>query len=179
MKEVTPPQGLWKGWLQINPRFHHEYMEITCQEFGRDIWHKSMFNSPCKCCGSNEHALLKITNDESTQIKFDCSVICHDEVGNMLKEEHRDKMYKPCPEKFASLYGYQSGAVIEALKQFDNMGVGKYWDWSSCMEFSEKTLDACANYQRQGIFKRDQSLECYYAGEIEFALDEDDSSATA
>jgi hypothetical protein len=138
-----------------------------------------MFSNPCKCCGSYEHALLITSGKDVILIDFECPVIRHEKVEDMLRERSRDKMYEPCPEKFANLYGYQRAEVMEALKQFDKAGIGKYWNWPSCIEFNEKVLDSCVNYSRQVIFKRDQSLECYYVGEIELTSDEDDSSIIA
>ena len=154
-------------------------MEISCQEFGRDIWHKSMFNNPCKCCGSNKHSLLKITGEEDIRVEFECPVIIYDNVSEMLKEEHKEMMYKPCSSRFACLYGYQEEDCLDALKPLDSLGIGKYWTWPIYREFSEKVLEACLDYSRQHIFKRDQSLECYHAEEMEYYEEEDNSSTTA
>ena len=133
-----------------------------------------MFNNPCKCCGSNEHALLRIITDDKTQIEFECPVIHHKGVEDMLKVEQKDMMYKPCPERFACLYGYHEETAVNALRLLDSDGAGKYWGGLQYREFKEKTIEACLNYSRQNTFKRDQYLECYYAGEVEFRQDEDD-----
>ena len=169
----------WYGWSRIHPKFRHEYIEITCQEFGRDLWHKSMFHNPCKCCGSNEHSLLKILDNEDIHIEFACPVIHHDKIEDMLKEDRKDNMYRPCPSRFANLYGYVEEDCAEALKLLDSLGAGKYWSWPIYRVFSEKVLEACVNYSRQCTFKRDQSLECHYVGELEFTEEEESSSATA
>jgi len=178
VKDIIP-QNKWKGWLHINPKFHHEYIEIESQELGRDIWHKSMFNNPCKCCGSKEHALLKISGGDIVQIDFECPVICHEKVQDMLREECKEKMYEPCPEKFACSYGYQELVVREALKQLNDDGIGKYWNWSSCVGFNKKVSDSCINHSRQCTFKRDLSIGCFHVEEIEVILEENDSSISA
>lgn len=138
-----------------------------------------MFNNPCKCCGSNEHALLEIIDEDDIQIKLECPVIYHQNVDDMLKEDQKDNMYRPCPLKFANLYGYNEGGCTKALKLFDNLGSGKYWSWPMYRQFSESVLEACVNYSRQYVFKRDQSLECHYVGELELIEEEENSSVTA
>jgi len=169
----------WYGWSRIHPKFHHEYVEISCQEFGRDIWHKSMFNNPCKCCGSNRHSLLKITGEEDCRVEIECPVIIHDKVSDMLKEEYKEMMYKPCPSRFARLHGHQEEDCLEALKLLDSLGIGKYWTWPVYREFSEKVLETCVNYLRQYTFKRDVILECFHVEEMEHDEEEDNSSTTA
>jgi len=138
-----------------------------------------MFNNPCKCCGSNKHPLLKITGEEDIRVEFECPVIIHDTVIEMLKEEHKEMMYKPCPSRLAGLYGYQEEDCLDALKLLDSLGIGKYWTWPVYREFSESVLEACLNYSRQHIFKRDQSLECYHAEEMQYYEEEGNSSTTA
>jgi hypothetical protein len=135
-----------------------------------------MFNNPCKCCGSNEHSLLKITDEDEIQVEFECPVIHHDRVEEMLREDLKEKMYRPCPSRFACLYGYNEEGCTKALKFFDSLGAGKYWSWPIYREFSEKVLEECVNYSRQCIFKRDQSLECYYTESMELEEDEDNPS---
>jgi hypothetical protein len=138
-----------------------------------------MFNNPCKCCGSSKHSLLKIIDKGSIHVEFECPVIIHDTVSDMLKEDQKDKMYRPCPLRFASLYGYQEEECLVALKLLDSLGIGKYWTWPIYRKYSEKVLEACMNYSRQCIFKRDQTLECHHADEMELYEEEIDSSMTA
>ena len=138
-----------------------------------------MFNNPCKCCGSNEHSLLNIRNDGDIQIEFGCPVIYHDRVEEMLREVQKEKMYRPCPQRFAGLYGHREEDCTVALKLFDSLGAGKYWSWPIYRKFSEEVLEACVSYSRQCTFKRDQRLECYHAEETYLTDEEDNSSTTA
>jgi hypothetical protein len=138
-----------------------------------------MFSNPCKCCGSNEHPLLKVIDENNIRVRFECPVIIHDNVSEMLKENVKEMMYRPCPLRFAGLYGYQEEDCLVALKLLDSLGIGKYWTWSIYRKFSEKVLEACINYSRQHTFKRDLSMECYHAEEIEGYGEEDRSSTTA
>ena len=177
--ELTTISKEWYGWSRIHPKFRHEYIEITCQEFGRDIWHKSMFNNPCKCCGASEHSLLRLANTDDVQIEFGCPVIHHDRVEEMLRENVKEDMYRPCPLRFANLYGYNEEGCTEALKLFDSLGAGKYWSWPTYRKFNEKVLEACVNYSRECVFKRDQYLDCHYVGEIELREEEELGSSTS
>ena len=139
----------------------------------------SMFNNPCKCCGSNKHPLLKIIDEDDVRVKLGCPVIAHDSVGEMLSYEQKELMYRPCPLRFADLYGHQEAECFAALKLLDSLGIGKYWTWPIYREFNEKVLEACVNYSRQNVFKRDQSLECHYAEEFELYEEEKNSSTSA
>ena len=97
----------------------------------------------------------------------------------MLKEESNERMYRPCPLRFAGLYGHQEEDCLVALKLLDSLGIGRYWTWPVYKEFNEKVLDACVNYSRQYTFKRDLSLEWCYVEEMELDAEEDKSSTTA
>jgi len=138
-----------------------------------------MFNNPCKCCGSSKHSLLKSINESSTLLGFECPVISHDSVYEMLKEESNERMYRPCPLRFAGLYGHQEEDCLVALKLLDSLGIGRYWTWPIYKEFHDKVSEACVNYSRQYTFKRDLSLECFYAEEMESDAEEHNSSTTA
>jgi hypothetical protein len=138
----------------------------------------SMFNNPCKCCGSNEHPLLKIIDKDNVRVQIECPVIVHNSVGEMLSYEQKELMYRPRPLRFAGLYGHQEAECFVALKLLDSLGIGKYWTWHVYREFNEKVLEACVNYSRQNVFKRDQSLECHHVEEVEF-YEEDENSSTS
>jgi hypothetical protein len=138
-----------------------------------------MFNNPCKCCGSSKHSLLKFINESNTLLGFECPVISHDSVYEMLKEESNERMYRPCPLRFAGLYGHQEEDCLVALKFLDNLGIGRYWTWPIYKEFREKVSEACVNYSRQYTYKRDLSLECFYVEEMEPDVEEHNSSTTA
>jgi len=120
------------------------------------IWHKSMFSSPCKCCGAGDHGLLKLhENNGKKTSSFACPVTCRDNVIDMINEPRNDRKYMPCPERFAYHFGCQEEGVHIALKSFDEQGSGKYLNGPDFIEFKTKAINTCVWYRSMNTFKRD------------------------
>ena len=69
-------------------------------------WDRSLFSSPCICCGNEEHALLRHKLDRLgyyEDASFSCPVIHHEEVEDMLEESLMSRKYAPDPEKIATI----------------------------------------------------------------------------
>ena len=69
-------------------------------------WDRSLFSSPCICCGNEEHALLRLKLDRLgyyEDASFSCPVIHHEEVEDMLEESLMSRKYAPDPEKIATI----------------------------------------------------------------------------
>jgi hypothetical protein len=143
--------------LEINPRLHHEYVEVSVEAEGYQamIWHKSMFSSPCKCCAAKDHGLLKLiqANDGKKISTFDCPVTCCDDVTSLMDVVYRK--YMPCPERFAYHFGCQEEAVRTALKSFDDQGAGRYMSGHEFTEFSSIAIRTCDEYRTGVTFKRE------------------------
>jgi len=121
------------------------------------IWHKSMFSSPCKCCGAEDHGLLKIVheNDGRKTSGFACPITRQVQIVDMINETRNGKKYMPCPESFAYHFGCQEEAIFRALKAFDDHGSGKYLSGPEFKEFKTKALNTCEEYRNRNTFKRE------------------------
>ena len=121
------------------------------------IWHESMFSSPCKCCGAEDHGLLKIVheNDGRKTSGFACPITRQVQIVDMINEPRNGKKYMPCPESFAYHFGCQEEAILRALKAFDNYGSGKYLSGPEFKEFKTKALNTCEEYRNRNTFKRE------------------------
>jgi len=145
--------------LEINPRLHHEYIEVSVDAIGYQamIWHESMFSSPCRCCGAIDHGLLKLVheNDGRKTSGFACPITRQAHIVDMINEPRNDKKYMPCPESFAYHFGCQEGAILKALKSFDEYGAGKYLSGPEFQEFKTRALNTCEWYRSMNTFKRE------------------------
>ena len=121
------------------------------------IWHESMFSSPCKCCGAIDHGLLKLVheNDGRKTSGFACPITRQAHIVDMINEHRTDKKYMPCPESFAYHFGCQEGAILKALKSFDDYGAGKYLSGPEFQEFKTRALNTCEWYRSTNTFKRE------------------------
>ena len=121
------------------------------------IWHESMFSSPCKCCGSEDHGLLKLVheNDGKETSGFACPITRQVQIVDMINEPRNVKKYMPCPESFAYHFGCQEEAILRALKTFDDYGSGKYLSGPEFKEFKTKALITCEEYRNRNTFKRE------------------------
>ena len=121
------------------------------------VWHKSMFSSPCKCCGAEDHGLLKIVheNDGRKTSGFACPITRQVQIVDMINETRNGKKYMPCPESFAYHFGCQEEAIFRALKAFDDHGSGKYLSGPEFKEFKTKALNTCEEYRNRNTFKRE------------------------
>ena len=121
------------------------------------IWHKSMFSSPCKCCGAEDHGLLKIVheNDGRKTSGFACPITRQVQIVDMINEPRNGEKYMPCPESFAYHFGCQEEAILRALKAFDDYGSGKYLSGPEFKEFKTKALNTCEEYRNRNTFKRE------------------------
>jgi len=121
------------------------------------IWHESMFSSPCKCCGAEDHGLLKLVheNDGKKTSGFACPITRQAQIVDMINEPRNGKKYMPCPENFAYHFGCQEKAILRALKAFDDYGSGKYLSGPEFKEFKTKALNTCEEYRNRNTFKRE------------------------
>ena len=121
------------------------------------IWHESMFSSPCKCCGAEDHGLLKLVheNDGRKTSGFACPITRQVQIVDMINEPRNGKKYMPCPESFAYHFGCQEEAILRALKVFDDYGSGKYLSGPEFKEFKTKALNTCEEYRNRNTFKRE------------------------
>ena len=121
------------------------------------IWHESMFSSPCKCCGAEDHGLLKLVheNDGRKTSGFACPITRQVQIIDMINEPRNGKKYMPCPESFAYHFGCQEEAILRALKAFDDYGSGKYLSGPEFKEFKTKALNTCEEYRNRNTFKRE------------------------
>jgi hypothetical protein len=177
--QTIPKSELGNGWLEINPKLHHEYVEVSVDAIGYQamIWHKSMFSSPCKCCAAKDHGLLKLIDmGNGKKIStFDCPVTCRENVVDLINEEQVNRKYMPCPERFAYHFGCQEEAVRTALRSFDDQGAGKYLDGREFVEFSTRAINTCTWYRSMNTFKREMTPDYQYAEEaLQSDPEEDD-----
>jgi hypothetical protein len=116
-----------------------------------------MFSSPCKCCGAEDHGLLKLVheNDGRKTSGFACPITRQVQIVDMINEPRNGKKYMPCPESFAYHFGCQEEAILRALKVFDDYGSGKYLSGPEFKEFKTKALNTCEEYRNRNTFKRE------------------------
>ena len=108
------------------------------------LLHVSLFETPCKCCGS-EHTLLNRTPDKEgyMQANLQCKIISHKTIQAMLSHQQLNREFWPCPFSLAREAGYNEDKTEAAVEQVSNQGAGKWMKESERRSFRYDALNSC------------------------------------
>jgi hypothetical protein len=83
---------------------------------------------PCKCCGSNNHAMLHDEKgpDGKTQTEYSCPVASCRNWNDARRSSNRALKYDINAEKFAAMCSNDSYRVMEAWKHYTEKGSGRF-----------------------------------------------------
>ena len=141
----------------LNTRHTTETPCIQCGaiDHGWEL-HKHFLRGRCKCCGSDEHRLLRTTTNEHGELitEFSCpvSIVAGIEATQQLSRMYLK--YRPCASKFAEHYAYNAAQVDKALKDFLNHGLGGYLPPPYPSMFLTEVTQICEEVRSSWTFKR-------------------------
>lgn len=99
------------------------------------------FEGPCKCCGIEDHSLLRMTNGHThTRVDYICPlVVIGDEAADAQTQLAQNYLkYKACPKKMAMLYVDNPTLLEVALLEYETNGEGIYMSERSLTQFKQE-----------------------------------------
>jgi len=132
-----------------------------CGKLGSILLHFTNFRSPCKCCGSPDHALLihtQMTDNEETYeaAQVRCPSVWTTCISKILQEDRMSMKNRPCPEKFAEAHNYDIIQAKLALKKCYTYGSGWHMYPQQFESLSNEVSQICYNAHNP-TFTRDVS----------------------
>ena len=133
---LATTEEVYKGYIRcrLSAGTHSESNTDHCEacvKQGDILLHATNFESPCKCCGSQDHGLLTYTQEMADEgVCNKANVICPSVwttcIYNILQEDRMSMKNRPCAHKFADAHSYNITGAKSALKQCFTYGSGWY-----------------------------------------------------
>jgi len=118
-------------------------------------------NNPCRCCGQNDHSLLRIENEgDYRKMIYGCPVVLigDDAVDASKQVQHNYLKYRACPAKMVEKYAYCPEAIEAALQTYQKKGDGAYLSQRSLTEFIDEARRKYIGKQDHDVFRRSDYL---------------------
>ena len=138
-----------------------EYLPVKCcKECCKDIkpgdrrdhytlLHTSLFETPCRCCGSDRHTLLVRTPDREgyMQANFQCQIISHKTIQSMIFHQQLNREFWPCPFSLAKEVDYNENKTEAALERVISHGAGRTMKESEIRSFRFDAFNTCFTHR--------------------------------
>ena len=132
---------------------------------------KHFLQTPCRCCGSNGHALLIQTKSRSgqTYFKYSCPVLGdYPDPSYLTEKEIFILTHSASHTKFAKHYHYDPKAISDALSLYRQQGIGKFTTKREFKDFRENINNSCNAYRiecvRRDHYRKSISGPCFICG---------------
>jgi hypothetical protein len=105
---------------------------------------KLYLQSPCQCCGSDRHALLKekLQKGNEKDLEYCCPIVIHDDIHDKNDGTIKINMLI-CPYKFAATYEYNRIRVDNALTLLRTKGKGRFMPTNRLASLQSKVYRLC------------------------------------
>jgi len=110
----------------------------------------------CKCCGSKEHKLLKISTNEHGQLisEFSCPVVDNGGIDAHKQITQNYLRYRPKAQLLAEQHAYNLPLIETALLDFEDHGTGGYLPPYQLRLFRNQVMEICEQVRSLWTFKR-------------------------
>jgi len=125
-------------------------------------WDPSIFQLPCKCCGSNNHAVLRQVIGklgDYEEAAYSCPIIAHSTVEAMLETELMSQKYIPDPYKLARHHHYCLHKLQQVMKRIRSRGAGRHMHEHQLEVLESEALKFSNEVRDSWIFKRESNME--------------------
>ena len=118
--------------------------------------HRTLFFTPCRICGQQDHPMLHpyINEDGIITYHYSCPVAACENWKEACKYEDRSKKYDLCPQKFAQVNNYSYNEVHTALETCRVHGNGKFLDIETFRTLRQQIVQICAFKSQEDQPKR-------------------------
>ena len=109
-------------------------------------WEPSIFQFPCKCCGSETHGLLRHFRDrlgENGEVTYGCPIITHKTISTMLNTELMSQKFCPDANKLALHHHFICQDKETAFATIVKQGAGKHMHNYQLEELREAAYRSC------------------------------------
>jgi hypothetical protein len=110
--------------------------------------HKDLLNPKCVCCGSDQHGLLTIVDDEPGRLTFKCPVVGVEDWSWAIKVMIQRTNYGASEAKFAEYYGKDPRVLRKALDDYSKSGAGRSLSYMQMVDF-DSDVSRLANRKRK------------------------------
>ena len=157
--------------INIKPKAPDDRTQEYNRQYTQDFY-EQYFRSPCKCCGSNKHALLTKSTSNNNQnkiTKYRCPVV--DEYPDPSQQTEMEMLATPyfaCQNKFAKQYNYDVNILEKAIKLYREQGIGRILSEARFANFKRNVYWMCKSHQEiPKITHESMTLldkDCYLCG---------------
>ena len=121
-------------------------------------WDPSLFQLPCKCCGSPHHGLFHHKLDRLgayEEAKISCPVVSFNNVYDLLCEMLMSRKYRPDPHRLATYLNHNPEEIPVAIEQIRKQGAGRHMFPEQLNKLETETTQICFNVRSTWTFKRE------------------------
>ena len=106
-------------------------------------------SSPCKCCGSSQHVMLKFApgNGSRDTTEYECPVAFYNSWSAALKTTDKKTKFYISPEKFAKAHKLDTNKAMEALERCIEHGCGRFQRPQTIERIKNSILSFCQTAQ--------------------------------
>ena len=133
------------------------YTEVSPDECHTETFRETFLESPCECCGSEEHPMLMRTTEQyyNSGFRYVCQIAIYKRLDRNLPRYPINLDFYACPKRFAETYHYVNDERLEqALENYRTKSAARV-DYTMSQRFVNEVRRLCMEYQQSLTFKRE------------------------